>query len=114
MKYTHTTAVRRARIGWLIPMLIFVGLLVALYAIKAQTLAAKSRVNALEQSLLHERQVVQMLAAEIAHLESPKRLRVLAADQLGLQPTPTERTLTLEQAAQKLAQSSNGKSGGKR
>jgi len=99
-------------------MLIFVGLLVALYAIKAQTLAAKSRVDALEQSLVHERQVVQMLAAEIAHLENPKRLRALAAEQLGLQPTPTERTLTLGQAKQELAQEQTGnprnKSGGKR
>lgn len=104
MRYASTMKPRKSTLGWLLPILVFVGLLVTLYVIKAQTLSARAKVDALEKSLLHERQIVQMLAAEIAHLESPERLRNLAAEQLGLQPTPTERTLTLEQAAQKLAQ----------
>ncbi len=108
MRYAHATIVRRSRVGLIAPMLIFVGLLVALYAIKAQTLEAKSRVYTLERSLAHERQVVQILSAEIAHLESPERLRALAVDQLGLQPTPTQRTMTLKQATQELAQKVEG------
>ena len=79
-------------------MVVFVALLVLLYSIKARTLAAKARVSALEQTLEHERQVVQMLAAEIAHLESPERLSELAEQQLELKPTPVSRTLTLAEA----------------
>jgi len=92
-----------SRLGWIVAMMVFVGLLVTLYSIKARTLSAKTRVHALEQTLEHEKQVVQILAAEIAHLESPERLRVLAAEQLGLQPTPVSRTLTLAEAAETLA-----------
>lgn len=84
-------------------MVVFVGLLVTLYAIKARTLSAKTRVYALEQTLIHEKQTAQLLAAEIAHLESPERLRILAKEQLGLKPTPVSRTLTLAEAADKMA-----------
>lgn len=107
MRYASTITPRRVRMGWLVPMLIFVGLLVGLYVIKAQTLSARARVDRLEQALVHEKQTVQMLSAEIAHLESPERLRKLAEEQLQLQPTPVERTLTLEQAAQILPKAEN-------
>jgi len=103
MRYGRTTVETTSRFGWIVAMVVFVGLLVALYSVKARTLSAKTRVHALEQTLEHEKQVVQILAAEIAHLESPERLRVLAAEQLGLQPTPASRTLTLAEAAEKIA-----------
>lgn len=103
MRYGRTMTERTSRLGWIVAMVVFVGLLVALYSIKARTLGAKARVHALEQTLVHEKQIVQMLAAEIAHLESPKRLRVLAEEQLGLQPTPVARTLTLSEAADQMA-----------
>ena len=103
MRYGRSTAAKTTRLGWIVAMVVFVGLLVTLYSIKARTLSAKTRMHALEQTLVHEKQVVQMLAAEIAHLESPERLRVLAAEQLGLQPTPVSRTLTLSEAADKMA-----------
>ena len=99
MRYQSTIAPRRNRLSWILPMVVFVALLVLLYSIKAQTLAVKARVNVLEQTLVHERQVVQMLAAEIAHLESPERLRDLAVEQLELESTPVSRTLTLAEAA---------------
>ncbi|MCF6221308.1 MAG: hypothetical protein L3J65_09365 [Robiginitomaculum sp.] len=83
---------------------VFVGLLVALYSIKAHTLAAKAKVATFEQALISEKQAIQMLSAEIAHLESPERLRVLASKQLNLQPTPASRTMTLAQVAQVIAQ----------
>lgn len=103
MRYGRTTAEKTGRFGWIIAMVVFVGLLVTLYSIKARTLSAKTRVHALEQTLVHERQAVQMLAAEIAHLENPERLRILSEEQLGLQPTPVSRTLTLAEASNKLA-----------
>ena len=103
MKYRNAMITRRRKFGLIIPMIIFVMLLVALYSIKAQTLAAKARVNALAQTLVHEKQTVQMLSAEIAHLESPERLRILSSQQLELNPTPVSRTLTMAEASQKIA-----------
>jgi len=87
-------------------------MIVILYSIKAKTLAVKMRVSALERELTHEQQAVHVLAAEIAHLQRPERLRVLAEAQLGLQPTPVERTLTLEQAAQQLREDNSRAKGG--
>ena len=103
MRYGRTTVEKTSRFGWIVAMVVFVGLLVTLYSIKARTLSAKTRVHALEQTLVHEKQALQMLAAEIAHLENPERLRILAAEQLGLQPTPVSRTLTLSEASSQMA-----------
>ncbi len=103
MRYGLTTVEKTSRVGWYFAMAVFVGMLVALYAIKAKTLNAKTRVHSLEQTLLHEKQALQLLSAEIAHLESPERLRRLAKEQLGLQPTSISRTLTLSEAANNLA-----------
>ena len=99
MRYGRTAVEKTSRLGWVVAMVLFVGLLVGLYSVKAKTLSAKARVHALEQTLVHEKQIMQMLAAEIAHLESPERLSILAGEQLGLQPTPAARTLTLSEAA---------------
>lgn len=99
MRYGRSTVEKTSRLGWIVAMVVFVGLLVTLYSVKAKTLSAKARVHALEQTLVHEKQIMQMLAAEIAHLESPERLSVLAGEQLGLKPTPAARTLTLSEAA---------------
>ena len=106
MRYQSTIVPRRNRLSWILPMVVFVALLVLLYSIKARTLAAKARVNTLEHTLEHEKQVVQMLAAEIAHLESPERLNELAEQQLELNPTPVSRTLTLSEAASQLPKKS--------
>jgi len=103
MRYGRSAVETTSRLGWIVAMVLFVGLLVGLYSIKARTLSAKAQVRALEQELVHEKLAMQMLAAEIAHLENPERLRTLASEQLGLQPTPVSRTLTLSEAATTMA-----------
>jgi len=110
MRYGPTKVEKTSRFGWVVAMIVFVGLLVTLYSIKARTLSAKAHVQALEQTLVHEKQVLQILAAEIAHLESPERLRTLANEQLGLQPTPVSRTLTLTEASTNLARKTSRRS----
>jgi len=93
-------------------MLTGVAMIVILYSIKAKTLAVKANVDALERELTHEQRAVHVLTAEIAHLQRPRRLRILAEKQLGLQPTPAERTLTLGQAVQQLQEKSPEVEGG--
>jgi len=102
MRYRSSIAPRTSKIGWMFLMLMGVVMIVILYSIKAKTLAVKTRVDGLELKLTQEQQAVHVLAAEIAHLQRPGRLRVLAEKQLGLQPTPAERALTLGQAVQRL------------
>ncbi len=106
MRYRSSIAPRTSKLSWILLMLIGVGMIVILYSIKAKTLAMKVKVDTLEQILTHEQQAVHVLRAEVAHLQRPGRLRVLAEAQLGLQPTPVERTLTLEQAVQQLREKS--------
>jgi len=102
MRYRSSIAPRTSKLSWALLMLMGVAMIVVLYSIKAKTLAVKAQVGALEQELVHEQQAVHVLRAEIALLESPERLRALALEQLGLQPTPVDRTLTLEQAAKNI------------
>jgi len=101
--HNRTVAQGLSRLSWFLLMLIGVAMIVGLYSIKARTLAAKTLVDDLTQTLDQERQITQMLAAEMAHLESPARLSALADTQLGLQPTTVERTLTIEQAVIELS-----------
>ena len=86
------------KLGWILPMIVFVVLLVALYSIKARTLAARTQVSALERELVQEKQMIQMLSAEIAHLESPARLSELSRQYLDLSPTHAVQTMSLGEA----------------
>jgi len=106
MRYRSSVAPRTSKPGWILLMLLGVGMVVVLYSLKSKTLAAMVRVDALERKLVDEKQAVHVLEAEVAHLGRPSRLRTLAAQQLGLQPTPIERTLTLEVAVQELREKS--------
>ena len=90
------------RLGWLALMLIGVMLIIGLYFVKTRASQAKSLVRKLEHTAAQEEAGVRMLRAEIAHLENPGRLRRLSDKHLNLQPVDAERTLTLEQAVQKL------------
>ncbi len=112
MRYRSSVAPRTNRSGWVFLMLLGVGMVVILYSLKSRALAAKVRLEALERKLADEQQAVHVLEAELAYLGRPDRLRTLAAQQLGLQPTPVERTLTLDAAAQALREKPQAKGGG--
>jgi len=90
------------RAGWLIMMLLGVGLVVVLYTIKTRAMQSKALVKKLEHRLSQEQASVQILTAEIAYLKSPERLRRLASDHLALGPVKAKQTLTLEQAVEAL------------
>jgi len=93
---------RIGRLGWFLLMMIGVGLIVVLYSIKTRALQAKAQVKQLEYTLAREKAEVQMLGAEIAHLENPERLRTLGSTHLDLHPVDAERVLDLEQAAKQI------------
>ncbi len=113
MRYRSSVLPRTSKLGWIVLMLIGVGLVVVLYSLKARTLAVKHKVEVLEQNLADEKHAVHVLRAELAHLSRPGRLRTLATQQLDLQPTPVERTLTLDGAVKELrARNYKPKAGG--
>ncbi len=90
------------RTGWLILMAVGVGLVFVLFSIKTRALEARAYVKTLEHKLEQEQAEVRMISAEIAHLESPDRLRKLATQQLDLQPVKANQVLSLEEAVAKL------------
>jgi cell division protein FtsL len=82
-------------------LLIGVAVLAAvLFTVKTRAMQAKSQVRTLEHQLAQERAQVQMLTAELAHLQSPARLSKLAAEHLGLEPVKAEKIVSLGEAAQ--------------
>ena len=78
-------------------------LIAALYVIQARTKSAGKEVRRLEQTLNTERAAIAVLNAEIAHLESPSRLSVLAADYLELQPTNPDQIVTMDDVVASVA-----------
>lgn len=79
-------------------MLVMLGfcLIAGLYVISARTQSAGKEVRRLERTLEQERAALAVLNAEIAHLESPRRLTDLSAQYLNLRPTQPEQILTLD------------------
>lgn len=99
MQASHIYHPRRvSRFGWLGLMLVGVVLVVVLFIIKAHALEARSKLRELEHTLAQEKAEIRMINAEIAHLESPERLRKLSKEHLGLEPVKVEQTLTLAEA----------------
>lgn len=69
-----------------------------LYRAKTEAKDDRARIAALESDLADAREAVLILRTEIAHLESPERLRALAEEHLGLEPVDPLRVVTLEDA----------------
>ncbi|HHK74668.1 MAG TPA: hypothetical protein ENJ57_05835 [Rhizobiales bacterium] len=107
MNFVSAHTRRTGPTGWVVLMAIGVALLVGLYAIKIRTLQARAALSAVVQSIAEEEQKVQLLQAELAHLKSPERLRKLAKQQLGLEPTPAARNLDFEKAVKTLGKKKN-------
>jgi len=70
--------------------------MVALYYVKTRAQSAKSEVSRLERLVKTEQGAVNVLKAELAHLETPARLGELAETELGLTPIKVEKTVQIE------------------
>ncbi len=81
---------------WIALLGIGVCLLVTLFVIKTNALAAHKQELALRKALERENQEIKILKAEIAYLESPERIARLAKDHLDLVVTPPEKTVSLD------------------
>ena len=77
-------------------LLFFVGVIltVALYYVKTRAQSAKTEVRQLERQLTAENAAINILRAEIAHLENPERLKRLAGQELGLVDTEASQNLS--------------------
>ena len=91
---------RISRLGWVILMLIGIVLIVLLYSVKTRALEARAQLRSLEHLKKQEQAAVQMLKAEIAHLQSPKRLSGMASDYLQLSPLEAGQILPLDLAVE--------------
>jgi len=74
--------------------LIGVILTVCLYFVKMRAQSAKSNAVRLERIVKSEKVAIKILQAELAHLESPARLSVLSAQELGLSPIQISQMMT--------------------
>ena len=90
------------RTGWFVLMAIGILLVFVLFSIKTRALEARAYVKKLEHKLEQEQAEVRMISAEIAHLESPERLKKLANQYLDLQSVKAEQVLSLEEVVAKL------------
>ena len=93
--YYRDQAKAARRMTALLLFVIGVFLTVALYYVKTRAQSAKAEVKRLERQLTAEQAAMTVLRAEIAHLETPERLKSLAAQHLELEPTRADQNQTL-------------------
>ncbi len=74
-------------------------LMVGLYYVKTRAQSARLEVARLKQLVNEEIASVNVLKAEIAHLESPDRLERLAQKELALEPTRVDQIVVAEDIA---------------
>ena len=72
-------------------------LTVGLYFVKTKVQSARTEVNNLTQRVENERYSVKLLAAELAHQESPDRIAVLAENSLGMTSTGVVQAISLDE-----------------
>ena len=84
------------RLGLFVLLLIGFGLVATLYVVKTRTQSAYQEVVRLEKALAQEQAAIAVLNAEIAHLESPERLRALSEQYLDLRPTRADQMIDLD------------------
>ena len=84
------------RLGMFMLLLIGFALVAALYVVKTRTQSAYQELVRLEKALADEEAAIAVLGAEIAHLESPERLRELSEAYLELRPTSASQMITLD------------------
>ncbi|MGJ8563459.1 MAG: cell division protein FtsL [Alphaproteobacteria bacterium] len=99
MSYYPGQSKTSRRITYTIMFLIGTGLTVGLYYVKTRAQSSKSEVARLERLLQAENAALNVLKAEIAYLESPKRVSGLARGELGLVPVKTGGVIELHEIA---------------
>lgn len=70
-------------------------LAVALYIAKTEAQGSQERLVEIQAQLAEERRQINVLNVEIAHLEDPERLRVLARRYLGFEPLDPAREVEM-------------------
>jgi len=70
-------------------------LAMALYVAKTEAQSAQLRIAMIQRGIVDERAHIAQLEDELAYMERPQRLEVLAREHLGLRPLAPEQDLTL-------------------
>ena len=89
--YDNARVVRRL-LGFIL-IVVGVILMTVLYYVKIRAQSAKVERAGLAVQIEREEVALNVLRAEIAHLESPERLNNLASEHLGLVPTSIENVI---------------------
>ena len=92
------------RITRLLWPLLFAGLVIGLYNLKAQVEDQEKELARVQRAIEDERDSIQVLRAEWSYLNHPERLRRLAMAKLELQPVAARQMASFERLAQRLAE----------
>jgi hypothetical protein len=92
------------RVTRLLWPLLFAGLVIGLYNLKAQVEDQEKELARIQRAIEDERDTIQVLRAEWSYLNQPERLRRLAAAKLDLQPVAQRQMASMERLAQRLAE----------
>ena len=92
------------RVTRLLWPLLFAGLVIGLYNLKAQVEDQEKELARIQRAIEDEREAIQVLRAEGSYLNQPERLRRLAAAKLDLQPVAQRQMASFERFAQRLAE----------
>lgn len=95
MSYYPGQSKTSRQLTYILMFLIGTGLTVGLYYVKTRAQSSKSEVARLERILQAEHAALNVLKAEIAYLESPKRVSELARSELELAPVQSGGVITL-------------------
>lgn len=82
--------------------LVGIGLTIGLYYVKTRAQSAKQEVVRMERLVQAEKFALNVLKAEISHLESPARVAAFAESELGLKPTQTGQVISLNDVEKRL------------
>jgi hypothetical protein len=92
---------RLARLLW---PLLFAGMVIAVYLLKGHVEEREGTLARTQQSILDERESIEILRAEWSYLNRPERLRRLAATRSDLQPIGADRYASWRRMGQRLAE----------
>lgn len=79
-----------------------IGLTIGLYYVKTRAQSAKLEVARMERLVAAEKVALNVLKAEVAHLEGPSRVAGLAKDELGLTAISTEQVIRLGEVSDRI------------
>jgi len=95
-RYANDPSASRRLVAFVL-FIIGVTLTISLFYVKTRAQTAKEHVIMLERSISEQEAAMTVLRAELAVLESPERIAVLAKDVLSHAPISVEQTLTPEE-----------------